>query len=327
MGAAQPQGGSYCQEPAAAIGDNSSSDGADLFHMDTPAAPMSPVQALRSWEVAEAEPETPQGALAAWAFGEEAGYRVKNGFIDLPSPVHEEFSRLRRVNSSPPALMQELRASSDPFGLLNESMLRGGIVAEGEAVSSDLAEGLSPGKLEPVGRCAPADFEEPGSASDFGESTMAGTASGETFADRISDGGDGGSGTGSAVVIGLADSIAAVDANAQVLPSRGSALHEFGTCKPCAFVGDSVCRNGANCQFCHLCKPGEKKRRRKEWMEMKRQVRREAAMGVHCGTWPHRGLVAQAPHGVFYEPQLAQALFAQPIVVVLQQEQMPFGAR
>jgi hypothetical protein len=48
------------------------------------------------------------------------------------------------------------------------------------------------------------------------------------------------------------------------MPSRGSALHQFGACKPCAFVFAEGCMNDINCQFCHLCEPGEKKRRRKE---------------------------------------------------------------
>merc|ERR1712087_895144 len=40
-------------------------------------------------------------------------------------------------------------------------------------------------------------------------------------------------------------------------------------CKPCAFVFKDGCESGANCTFCHLCAPGEKKRRKKE----KRNVR------------------------------------------------------
>lgn len=48
------------------------------------------------------------------------------------------------------------------------------------------------------------------------------------------------------------------------LPSIGSAGHKKGRCKPCAFVHTEGCGNGANCAFCHLCLPGEKKRRKKE---------------------------------------------------------------
>lgn len=46
--------------------------------------------------------------------------------------------------------------------------------------------------------------------------------------------------------------------------SRGSALHMVGACKPCAFVFQDGCANGTDCEFCHLCDPGERKRRKKE---------------------------------------------------------------
>jgi hypothetical protein len=58
------------------------------------------------------------------------------------------------------------------------------------------------------------------------------------------------------------------------MPSRGSALHQFGACKPCAFVFAEGCVNGINCQFCHLCEPGEKRRRRKERRKMAAGARR-----------------------------------------------------
>eukprot|EP00437_Effrenium_voratum_P031618 CAMPEP_0181407818 /NCGR_PEP_ID=MMETSP1110-20121109/5975_1 /TAXON_ID=174948 /ORGANISM="Symbiodinium sp., Strain CCMP421" /LENGTH=242 /DNA_ID=CAMNT_0023530257 /DNA_START=82 /DNA_END=807 /DNA_ORIENTATION=- len=45
--------------------------------------------------------------------------------------------------------------------------------------------------------------------------------------------------------------------------SLGSAGHGLGTCKPCAFFHTKGCSSGKNCTFCHLCPPGEKKRRAK----------------------------------------------------------------
>lgn len=48
------------------------------------------------------------------------------------------------------------------------------------------------------------------------------------------------------------------------LPSPGSAGHGTGTCKPCAFLHTKGCANGTNCEFCHLCDPEEKKRRKRE---------------------------------------------------------------
>jgi len=47
-------------------------------------------------------------------------------------------------------------------------------------------------------------------------------------------------------------------------PTVGSQGHRFGACKPCAFMYTKGCGNGVNCSFCHLCEPGEKKRRAKE---------------------------------------------------------------
>jgi len=49
------------------------------------------------------------------------------------------------------------------------------------------------------------------------------------------------------------------------LPTIGSQGHHLALCKPCAFVWKaSGCDNGIACEYCHLCDPGEKKRRQKE---------------------------------------------------------------
>jgi len=52
------------------------------------------------------------------------------------------------------------------------------------------------------------------------------------------------------------------DARILVLPSVGSALHGTGQCKPCWFVHKRGCTNGDRCELCHVCPPGEWKRRR-----------------------------------------------------------------
>lgn len=57
------------------------------------------------------------------------------------------------------------------------------------------------------------------------------------------------------------------------VPTVGSADHHRGTCRPCAFVYTKGCGNGAQCTFCHLCKPGEKKRRMKEKREIFRHIK------------------------------------------------------
>jgi len=47
------------------------------------------------------------------------------------------------------------------------------------------------------------------------------------------------------------------------MASAGSALHRAGRCKPCAFYHTKGCQNDGACQFCHLCPPGEKQRRKR----------------------------------------------------------------
>jgi len=59
------------------------------------------------------------------------------------------------------------------------------------------------------------------------------------------------------------------------LPSIGSAAHQAGNCKPCAFYHVRGCENAEGCPFCHLCGAGEKKRR----MQDKRLARRAAKYG------------------------------------------------
>mmetsp|Transcript_16502 Transcript_16502/g.52841 ORF Transcript_16502/g.52841 Transcript_16502/m.52841 type:complete len:266 (+) Transcript_16502:64-861(+) len=55
-----------------------------------------------------------------------------------------------------------------------------------------------------------------------------------------------------------------------MLPSLGSEGHEMGVCRPCAFIFKEGCQGGYNCKFCHLCPPGEKKRRMKARKTMRR---------------------------------------------------------
>lgn len=56
------------------------------------------------------------------------------------------------------------------------------------------------------------------------------------------------------------------------LPSIGSAMHDRGACRPCAFFHTRGCGNAFACPFCHVCGIGEKKRRLRD----KRVSRREA---------------------------------------------------
>jgi hypothetical protein len=74
------------------------------------------------------------------------------------------------------------------------------------------------------------------------------------------------------------------------LVSIGSAMHDAGKCKPCAFLYTKGCENGINCPFCHLCEPGEKKKRRKDKVENRRVMRhfRQALTGGLNYLWDGR---------------------------------------
>jgi hypothetical protein len=56
------------------------------------------------------------------------------------------------------------------------------------------------------------------------------------------------------------------------MPSAGSAGHYAGHCKPCVFLHTKGCGNGAQCTFCHLCPPEERKRRKNEKKLMLRSM-------------------------------------------------------
>jgi hypothetical protein len=57
--------------------------------------------------------------------------------------------------------------------------------------------------------------------------------------------------------------------------SVGSSKHHEGKCKPCAFYHKPRgCESGLSCTFCHICPPGEKKRRV--------QARRKAHVAPAC---------------------------------------------
>jgi len=69
------------------------------------------------------------------------------------------------------------------------------------------------------------------------------------------------------------------------VPSKGSARHYNGTCRPCAWLhrsDGSGCRNAEACLYCHLCPDGELKRRKKTKMQRRmdevRQLRHRMRM-------------------------------------------------
>lgn len=60
-------------------------------------------------------------------------------------------------------------------------------------------------------------------------------------------------------------------------PSKGSAAHHLGLCKPCDFKCRSSCRFGYECMFCHICGPAEsrqwKRGRKSFWRQARASLR------------------------------------------------------
>lgn len=64
------------------------------------------------------------------------------------------------------------------------------------------------------------------------------------------------------------------------LPSVGSQGHLVGSCSPCAHAhSNRGCVNGVQCRFCHLCAPGELKRRQKARRNAQRATESMGAAG------------------------------------------------
>jgi len=76
-------------------------------------------------------------------------------------------------------------------------------------------------------------------------------------------------------VLMLSEALPEPELGQQEIPTVGSAGHYIGTCKPCAFLYTKGCENGAQCPFCHLCPPDEKRRRQKDKQAAFREVRRQ----------------------------------------------------
>lgn len=114
--------------------------------------------------------------------------------------------------------------------------------------------------------------------ADFGVATVSCTSTSTGTPGGKGSEGDGASGEdlgdGSpAPVLRLENALAELISSPSLsaVPSAGSAGHQLGQCKPCAFFWTKGCDNGSSCIFCHLCSLGEKKRRRKERLKLSRE--------------------------------------------------------
>ncbi|CAE8600334.1 unnamed protein product, partial [Polarella glacialis] len=74
--------------------------------------------------------------------------------------------------------------------------------------------------------------------------------------------------------------------------SKGSVDHGSGACRPCAWLYKSRngCRHGEKCDYCHMCPPGELKRKKRDKLarraEEMRQQRLQAPLPRLSGPPP-----------------------------------------
>jgi len=102
------------------------------------------------------------------------------------------------------------------------------------------------------------------------------------------------------------------------LPTVGSAGHHVGGCKPCAFAHKKRCENGVNCNFCHLCEPGEKKRRQKRRM-LAAACQVEAQLkAVHHQQQPAAATAAATGMGhAMCRPIMSSSVVSRPVMLPL----------
>jgi len=208
---------------------------------------------------------------------------VRNTFIEagVPRPLSlEEFFEERRVRScpleSPPGLGCEDGAAKMPGGPLP-------LTTTGGAMNSAFAAAASASAaVAAATRCLMRG----------GVSRGAGTPSSPpmgiqqpVFNLRLSDEVSLGSMTPSSPptrpqppILRLADAITERSLGSPEMPTLGSAGHLLGNCRPCAFYHTKGCGNGTQCPFCHICPPGEKKRRQKGKGVLCREMKRMGLM-------------------------------------------------
>lgn len=77
-------------------------------------------------------------------------------------------------------------------------------------------------------------------------------------------------------VLRLSEALPLPELGGPLAPSIGSLCHHMGECKPCTFFHTRGCENKEACEFCHLCRPGEKKRRLRAEKAVKRESQNAA---------------------------------------------------
>jgi len=192
------------------------------------------------------------------AIANEIKYTVKNTFIDNPAweslrnPSLEGFFQERQLKSCPVSRMQSLDDSQE------------GLTTGAQERTWDLeCQGLKSLSLEECLRDIEAKYQDLEVYDDISTKANTDEDTAPPTPQILSDSEDETKPCAISLTSGLG------------LWSVGSAEHSSGMCKPCAFLWKdaSGCQNGTNCKFCHMCTPGEVKRRKKQKLAMQKMVR------------------------------------------------------
>jgi hypothetical protein len=191
-------------------------------------------------------------------------YTIKNTFIDYPgweslrNPSLEGFFQERELKSCPATRMQSLDDSQESSPEVLYANLQ-------EATWNIEQPALRSISLEECIRNIEAKYQDLEVCDDISTKANSEEDTAPPTPQILSDSEEESKLSNRA--ISLTDSLG--------LWSLGSAEHSLGNCKPCAFLWKSEqgCQNGTNCKFCHMCTPGEVKRRKKAKLAARKMMR------------------------------------------------------
>jgi len=202
------------------------------------------------------------------AIAKEIEYTVRNTFIDHPAweslrnPSLEGFFHERAMKSCPATRMQSLDDAQQEMTFDVEHPASGSNSVE-ERTWDVEHQALRSISLEECLRDIEAKYQDLELYDDISTKSNTEADTAPPTPNILSDSEE----EATRCPISLTDSLG--------LWSVGSAEHSLGTCKPCAFLWKDAngCQNGTNCKFCHMCPPGEVKRRKKEKLAMRKIVK------------------------------------------------------
>jgi len=200
-------------------------------------------------------------------------FAIRNTFIDMgvPRPISlEDFIEERRVHSCPVQPPPGLVPAEQPSLHATVAAAAASAAASAAAAAAASLCFMQRSLLPPLPAAGAPEWP-PYSSPMAGE----GTPSSMLFPMAAPRGGLEAAPGGAAppAILRLADALSEPELGSAGMPTKGSAGHWSGSCKPCAFFHTKGCGNGVDCQFCHLCPAGEKKRRQKEKVAVTREMR------------------------------------------------------